>query len=120
MEQVGPEYLNLGGADLEINNENRWTANAMALQIYRLLPFVGSQLPSIVGNIVSAQPDMEDSMAKGMVTMLGNFLGIRKVPFNPENQIKWEMKGIETKLKELESSAKLPVERTRHSDVWTE
>ena len=117
VEQVGKEYLNLGGADLEIH-QNRFTGNADAIQLYRLLPFFGSQVPSIIGNIVSAQPDMEDDMARGMAVMLGNFLGIRKVPFAPENQLKWEMRGIETKLKEIEDSAKLPMERTRHSDVW--
>lgn len=114
----GREFFNFFNVDINLDNNDRTRMNAWVLQMLRTLPFFGAQLPTIIQNVITAQPDMQDSMSRGMVTMLGNFLGIRKVPFNPSDQIKWEMVDIEKQLKAEEEGAKLPMDRTRHSDVW--
>ena len=110
----------MAGADIHLDNNDRYRANTFPLQVFRSLPFFGSQVPTMWGNVITATPDMRENMAKGMVVMLGNFLGIRKVPTNPEDELKWQMRKIEQHLKEEVEAAKLPMERDRWRDSFTQ
>ena len=120
IDKLGKEFFNMAGADIHLDNNNRYRVNSNALQLFRTLPFIGSQAATIVGNVYTAVPDMRESMAKGMMVMLGNFLGIRKVPTNPEDELKWQMRKIEQHLKEEVEAAKLPMERDRWRDSFTQ
>ena len=114
----GPEYWNLIGPDVQLDKNDRYRMNSSTLAIFRLLPFFGAQLPSILSNYYTAKPDMEESMVKGMLVMLGNFLSIRRVPTNPGDELKWNMVKMEKELKEELEAAKLPMERARYRDIW--
>jgi hypothetical protein len=120
IDKLGKEFFNMAGADIHLDNNNRYRVNSNNLQLFRTLPFIGSQVPTIIGNVYTAVPDMRENMAKGMMVMLGNFLGIRKIPTNPEDELKWQMRKIEQHLKEEVEAAKLPMERDRWRDSFTQ
>jgi len=110
----GKDLFNLFGMDVHIGDDNRWRANAQALALARQLPY-WTQYTAYLSNYYTAKQDLQRNYYLGAATVLGNFLGIRKVPFSPEEQLKWDMRKIQNELKEEVEAARLPMERIKVS-----
>ncbi len=123
IEKIGVPTLNLMGVNVEPGkNDNRYRLNSWTLQGFRLVPFFGSQIPAYMDAWIVARPDFRESWLKGIASLLGGLAGFRKVPYNPSEQLKWEMIKSQVLLKEEAERAKLPAhyDRVRFRDAFTD